>query len=413
MSPRVLFAAALLTASFLAAASACAGEIPPAASPADGVAAFLLREDSGARSFVSDAANNDALAAVARSWAAKAEPRRVANLVAVATPGSSAEGRLVQALSKWTKTGRIAAPREKDGAVAFLEDAAVQAEKLLSDPRVHAAVDEAVAARASNETAIARARKLSAQRMGTGGLEQGRSPGGAVGDSRGVPGSIGAQALGGIVASGGAPVGSNPAGRVAPGTMLTPAGADSRDPAVVAASAAKIPASQRPKSYSTPLAPPPLNVVELNSTDRAINTALSVVNMESYSRGDTINRESTEGTQASICKYLKNAKYDPDEAWGAALAARKAPGADPGDLDLRNAEHYLYAYSTTAKPNGWGDSTPVQLMMAVGWTPFKTVTKHVRPTSKPSIEEAKWGVKGAWHGQHPPDWRATCEGTKS
>lgn len=413
MSVHLSLAAALLTASFLAAATAYTEEVPPAVAPADGVAAFLLREDSGARSFVSDAANNDALVAVARSWAAKAEPHRVANLAAVATPGSSGEGRLVQALSKWTKAGRIAAAREKDGAVAFLEDAAAQAEKLLADPRVHAAVDEAVAARASNETAIARAKKLSAQRMGTGGLEQGRSPGGAVGDSRGMQGNGGAQSRGGGAVAGGSFGGSNPAGRSAPGAALMPAGTAANDPALMAANAARIPSVQRPKSYSTPLAPPPLNVVDLNSSDRAINKVLSVVNMESYSRGDTINRESTEGTQASICKFLIKAKYDPDEAWGQALAARQAPGADPGDLDLRNAEHYLYAYSTTQKPNGWGDSTPVQLMMAVGWTPFKTVTKHVRPTSKPSLEEAKWGVKGAWHGQHPPDWRKTCEGTKT
>lgn len=378
MSPQ-RFAVASFLAVFLAAAPPARSQARPA--DPDIIAGFLLRSDAGARSFVAAGADETGLNAAARAWAA-ADPRRASGLAAVATPGSSGERRLIQALSRWTGAGRIAVPREKAGAAAFLEDAAAQAEKLLGDRAVVKEIEAAVAAGDQSE-AIGRARALSGQKLAAG-FEPSRGSAGAIGGSQGPAGAGASRAA----AAGGA----------------------ANDPAAVAANAAKLPSVQRPKSYSTPLAPPPLDAVQLSGSDRAINKALSVVNMESFSRGNTLNRESAEGTQASICKYLKKANYDPDQAWGDALAARQAPGADPGDLDLRNTEHYLYAYSTTAKPNGWGDSTPVQLLMAVGWTPFKTVTKHVRPTSTPSFEEAKWGVKGAWHGQHPPDWRSICEG---
>lgn len=370
-----LNAAALLTAMTLAAAPSYAADPPPPSSDADAVAVFLLRSDSGASTFVSDAANREALQAAARSWAAKSQPRRVADLAAVAVPGSAAEARLVAALSRWTGNGRIAASREKESAVAFLEEAASQAAGLLADPRVRS---EADAARSSSGSAAAleRARRMRERGVGTGA--------GVFGPDR-DPG-----AMGGVSSAGAGPAKSDLAG--------------------TSAAAFRPPVPARLKKAGVE---PPLVTADLTTSDRVINNVLSVVNAEAYSRKGTINRESPEGTQAAICKYLVRAKYDPGEAWGEALAARNAPGADPGDLDLRNAEHYLYAYSTTAKPNGWGDSTPVQLLMAVGWTPFKTVTKHVRPTSRPSFEEAKWGVKGAWHGQRPPDWRKICEGAKS
>lgn len=416
--PSPLIAAALLTAMLLAAAPAHAGEAPPAASDADGVSAFLLRSDSDARSFVSEAANAAALEASARSWAAKSDPRRVSALASVAIPGSNGEGRLVQALTKWTGTGRIAASREKDAAIAFLEDAAAKAEALLADPRVRQEVDAAVSAAdptgapgPGSRAAIERARALRERgtRSGAGVFGPERNPG-AIGDT--TAGS-GARSQGGSAR--GLSGGVNPAtaGGVDPRGVAGRAGGtgSTGEASPVGTSAASfrppVPARLRTASVVPPLSP-----ADLTTSDRVINKVLSVANMESFSRKDTLNRESSEGTQAAICRFLIKAKYDPDEAWGLSLAARNAPGADPGDLDLRNAEHYLYAYSTTAKPNGWGDSTAVQMLMAVGWTPFKTVTKHVRPTSRPSMEEAKWGIKGAWHGQHPPDWRGTCEGAK-
>ncbi len=377
--PPPLNAAALLTAIMLAAAPVYSAEASPASADADGVAAFLLRSESGAPSFVSDAANKAALEAAARAWAAKSQPRRVAELASVAVPGSSGEARLVGALSRWTGSGRIAASRENDSAVAFLEDAAAQAAALLADPRVKSEVEAALSASGpGGGAAVDRARRMRERGVGTGAGVFGpdRNPG-AIGDAR--------------AASAGSTPGKADLAGTSAASFRPPVPARLRKPGVV----------------------PPLAAADLTTSDRVINKVLSVVNMEEFSRKDTLNRESSAGTQASICRYLIQAKYDPGAAWGEALAARNAPGADPGDLDLRNAEHYLYAYMTTAKPSGWGDSTPVQLLMAVGWTPFKTATKHVRPTSRPSLEEAKWGIKGAWHGQHPPDWRATCEGAKS
>ncbi|MBI2790195.1 MAG: hypothetical protein HYX59_16115 [Elusimicrobia bacterium] len=410
--PSPLIAAALLTAMLLAAAPAHSGEAPPAASDADGVSAFLLRADGGARRFAAETADAEALDAAARSWAAKSDARRVAALASVSRPGSNGETRLVAALTKWTGAGRIAAAREKEAAVAFLEDAAAKASALLADPRVREEVDAAVAAAdptgapgPGSRAAIERARALRERgtRSGAGVFGPDRNPG-AIGDT-----SAGARSQGGSARALSGGVNPGAAGGVTGQASGTGAGGEA-NPVGTSAASFRPPVPERLRKASVV---PPLSTADLTTSDRVINNVLSVANMESFSRKDTLNRESAEGTQSTICKFLIKAKYDPDEAWGLALAARNAPGADPGDLDLRNAEHYLYAYSTTAKPNGWGDSTPVQLLMAVGWTPFKTVTKHVRPTSKPSLEEAKWGVKGAWHGQHPPDWRATCQGARS
>jgi len=371
-APRLVLA--LLTTISLAAVHARASEPPPVASEADRVAGFLLRGEPGDRSFVAQGADEGGLGDVARAWAGKAEKRRVAALAAAAVPGSTTEARLALVLSKWTKDARISAKNESGGAAAFLENAAEQAEKLLSDPAVKRDV-EAAAAGIDQSAALERARRL-----GANGPRPAKNAFGADRDPGAAGGGAPAQGSGG---------GS---GQTAAAGSMT---ASSFRPAV-------------PSKYKTPAVVPPLNTVELTPADRAINGALSVVNMEAYSRKNTVNRESTEGTQAAICKHLIAAKFNLGDAWGSALAARNAPGADPGDLDLRNAEHYLYAYSTTADPADWREGTAVQMVMALGWTPFKTVSKHVRPTSTPSLEETKWGVKGAWHGQHPPDWRKIC-----
>lgn len=367
--PRLVLA--LLTTISLAAVLARASE-PAPASEADRVTGFLLRGEPGDRSFVAQDADEGRLGAVARAWAGKAEKRRVAALAAAAVPGSTVEARLAQALSRWTKDARISAENE-NGAAAFLENAADQAEKLLSDPAVKREV-EAAAAGFDQTAALERAR-----RAGASGPRPTKNAFGADRD----PGASGGGQATGLAGN---------SGQTGRAENMT---ASSFRPAV-------------PSKYKATAAVPPLHVVELTQADRVINGALSVVNLEAYSRKNTVNRESTEGTQAAICTHLKKANYDPGEAWSSSLAARNAPGADPGDLDLRNAEHYLYAYSTTEKPASWREGTAVQMVMALGWTPFKTVSKHVRPTSTPSFEETKWGVKGAWHGQHPPDWRKIC-----
>ncbi len=129
--PRV--AAALLTASFWAAAPC------HAASPAEGVAAFLLRSDEGAHSFVADGAEEGALGAAARTWAGQAGQDRVAHLAAVATPGSDGEARLVRALAKWTGEGRIA------GALAAVDQSkAVERARQLSGRKIRAGFGKVV-----------------------------------------------------------------------------------------------------------------------------------------------------------------------------------------------------------------------------------------------------------------------------
>lgn len=147
-----------------------------------------------------------------------------------------------------------------------------------------------------------------------------------------------------------------------------------------------------------------------SSQDGLIKTALSI---GSCSRIGTKNVESEKGTKGKICEFMKKENYDPSAAWARALAARNKPGADPGDLNERNAEHYLYAYSLTLKPYGLMDHAPVQCAMAIGWTPFKIITAHFRPTSTPSLDETAWGMKGGCGGRQP-DWRKECaSGTTS
>jgi hypothetical protein len=179
-------------------------------------------------------------------------------------------------------------------------------------------------------------------------------------------------------------------------------GQTQRLPAV--ASAGFKPGVQLPASFKKEAAAPP----PLSGKDKVINAALMPVNGERYSRAGTVNRESWEGSKQKICGFLAKANWDPSRAWELSKAARDAKGSDPGDLDARNAEHYLYAYGTTDKPAGWTDSVPVQTVLAVGWTPFKTVTKYFRPTSTPSSDEMSWGVKGALDGWRKPDWKAEC-----
>ena len=353
------------------------------------------------------------MSVLARDWAKKADARKLAVLVLVSTPHTPPQQRLRGALSSWTGKNQIKAQQEKESARAFFFDAVDQAELAYKDAATRQAIDSGATVNGDAGTAqrdraaIERAKKLTdGTKVNTRAFGPERNAGGM---NPGAGGQAGAgsggnqfkSVTGGVSSTAGA--GS---GGLATTNSVAPGGSGGT---IGAGPGAYLPAANIPAIFKKANVVPPLATVDLSPSDRVINKALSVVNLEAYSRGDTVNKESSEGTQAAICRFLVQAKYDPDEAWGLSKAARDKPGADPGDLDLRNAEHYLYAYSTTNKPGGWGDSTPVQLLMAVGWTPFKTVTKHVRPTSTPSMEEAKWGVKGAWAGQHPPDWRSTCE----
>ncbi|PIR19241.1 MAG: hypothetical protein COV48_03075, partial [Elusimicrobia bacterium CG11_big_fil_rev_8_21_14_0_20_64_6] len=104
------------------------------------------------------------MGAAVRAWAGRAEQRRVASLAAVVIPGSSGEKRLVQALSKWTGTGRIAAPGAVEAAAAFLNDATEKAERLLADPRVKSEIDAAVES-VDQTRAVVRAQELSRRKL--------------------------------------------------------------------------------------------------------------------------------------------------------------------------------------------------------------------------------------------------------
>jgi len=203
---------------------------------------------------------------------------------------------------------------------------------------------------------------------------------------------------------------SNSAAGVGPDSVKAAAGAAAARAG--ATGAALINSAGRPQGLHTGAVPDPAAGgataaagSEACPKDGLIATAF---NLEKCSMKGTPNRESAAGTKATICALLKKAKYNPDMAYALAIAARQRPDADPGDLDLRNAEHYLYAYTTASTPRSIGDTAPVQAILAIGWTPFKTLTKYIRPTSTPSMEEMSWGVKGALHAVSAPDWRGEC-----
>jgi len=182
-------AVAFLTASLLALSPAHAGELSPPVSDSERIASFLMRIDGGSRTFVSEATNDPALGAAVRAWAGRAEQRRVASLAAVVIPGSSGEKRLVQALSKWTGTGRIAAPGAVEAAAAFLNDATEKAERLLADPRVKSEIDAAVES-VDQTRAVVRAQELSRRKLSDNVFErrqvQNLNPGGAAGSHPGI-----------------------------------------------------------------------------------------------------------------------------------------------------------------------------------------------------------------------------------
>lgn len=363
------------------------------------VSAFLMRGGEGARTFLIPGIDEKAVDAAAREWV-KGNEKSAATLAAVAAPGSTGEASLLAALARWNgKVARDAEVRD------FLKDAAGRAEGLISNPVVAREIG-AQGSSADQTAAIERARRLGTRRRaGSGVFGPDRDPGSL--DGRSTDGRAPGGGAGSIV--GGKSVQSPSQGLIAAGGGVGTGGTLGTAGATGIPAGAYLPAAQVPANFKTQSGTVPPPVVTMDPSDKRMNSVLSVVNMEAYSRKGTVNKESFEGSQAAICRFLIQAKYDPQEAWSLSKQARDKKDADPGDLDLRNAEHYLYAYSTTAKPAGIGDSTGVQLVMAAGWGGFKTVTKHFRPTSTPTVDETVWGIKGAWHGQHPPDWKSTCE----
>lgn len=107
---------------------------------------FLLKPDSGGKSFVSGAADQAALGALAQEWGRRADARRLADFLVVATPETKTEARLRAALTRWTGAAQIKKTSEKDAAIAFFEDAAAQAAKLMIDRDVRREIEAAILA---------------------------------------------------------------------------------------------------------------------------------------------------------------------------------------------------------------------------------------------------------------------------
>lgn len=374
------FIASFVAFSFALPASAAVADYPSGGSirEQDSVAlvsAFLVEPAEGA-SYLAPGSDARSMSAAVQEWIAAAKPHKVQTFARVAGDKPLAS-QLRRKLKPWTRNP----VKNAADAALFLSDAADRAAEV-----IQAAVGEGAIAvddarglgvpvpreiAEKNAQAIERARRRAERKAGTVSFE---------GGDRSAEGGIPALAL----------------------PFAAPGASSSRpDPGA--------PAAQRPRDFRAEAAAPP-PPAPLTGSDKTINGALSIISLEAYSRTGSLNRESEEGTWSEICRLMRANDWNASAAWVQSKLERDKKGSDPGNLDLRNAEHYLYAYQTTENPNGWGDSRPVQLAMAAGWTPFKMVTKLFRPTSKPSVLEAEVGLKGAWEGGSPPDWARRCAG---
>ena len=148
---------------FLAAALCFAGASPSRAMPAGDTIEGLaqtLRDDPKARAeagvrieffllkstpeFVSADADQAALGAVARAWAAKANARDLATLDFVCRRGTLRELRLNRALIAWTMPKHGEFISTADSASAFLEDAVDKAALVLADRRTRREIETSI-----------------------------------------------------------------------------------------------------------------------------------------------------------------------------------------------------------------------------------------------------------------------------
>ncbi len=115
---------------------------------------FMLTPDASGRSFVSADADHAALGAMARDWAKKTEPGRLALLIFVCTPESKGEARLRAALADWAGKNQIGKTSGASQAAAFLNDAEEKAGQVFGDPRTRAEIDAAISANEAAAPAV-------------------------------------------------------------------------------------------------------------------------------------------------------------------------------------------------------------------------------------------------------------------
>ncbi|MBI5546000.1 MAG: hypothetical protein HY901_19080 [Deltaproteobacteria bacterium] len=91
-----------------------------------------------------------------------------------------------------------------------------------------------------------------------------------------------------------------------------------------------------------------------------------------------------------IKKYLQENKNNPTKAWEQSRGDRLFDPNKLNDEDLRDAEHYLWSFSDVSS----GATDPLsESLLTVGYSLWKLATNS---TSKPSLDEVGWGVRGAW-----------------
>lgn len=110
--------------------------------------------------------------------------------------------------------------------------------------------------------------------------------------------------------------------------------------------------------------------------------------------------ESYKGAAAYVCKfYNSNSSAGP---WGTAEHARDV---DPGNLDKRNAEHYLYAQQLRSDWGGrffWGGVVAVLGVLGHQVGKVARVGPNIPfPTSPPSWQDFAWGITGALNPAPP------------
>lgn len=125
--------------------------------------------------------------------------------------------------------------------------------------------------------------------------------------------------------------------------------------------------------------------------------------------------ENDDAVSCWIKKFEQESEQDPTENGWTRAYRKRFLSADSNrarhDLNLRNAEHYLYAYHAACKPAGITDY--MMPIATAGYTPLKPL--HIvatgKHTSKPTWKEIVWGVRGVIDGLKckPRDNCKACE----
>jgi RHS repeat-associated protein len=109
--------------------------------------------------------------------------------------------------------------------------------------------------------------------------------------------------------------------------------------------------------------------------------------------------ESYKATAIALCRDIDQS--DPGGPWATANSARDT---DPGDLNQRDAEHYLYAQDLRSDAGGGiigGLYATGGVLVHQSWKLVRAIPFTPWLTTPPSWQNFAWGITGAWNSQKP------------